>query len=202
MAQKYKDQDEDERRQRMNVLGSTKGIERRLEEEKAAQEKKARDEQQRRERKRRQQEAEKRRLLELEKEDQEGVEASELDFQFDKLVGRVEPEEDIIGAVPVFGPWQALQKLKYKVKMQPGAIKKGKAVKDTIRCLLSAKTDDTGRDPDFPWPRELDCIRSLREPDIVLQIAVSKVKVTLPTNGKETKGKQPAKGPVKGSKRK
>lgn len=198
-AQKYKDQDEDERQQRMEILGSTKGVERRAAAEKAAEEKKQREEQIRRERKRRQQEAEKKRLQDLEREDEEGVDQSSMGFPTDRLVDRVQPGEEIIGVVPFFAPWQALQKVKYKVKVQPGAVKKGKAVKDVIRCILGAKVDATAQNTDFPWPSELDFIKTLKEADVVLQIAVPKVKLTLPASANaKDKGKQ-AKGSSKSS---
>ncbi|GJJ79047.1 hypothetical protein EMPS_11406 [Entomortierella parvispora] len=54
----------------------------------------------------------------------------------DGLTGRPLPTDILQFAVPVCAPYGALQKFKYKVKLIPGTMKKGKAVKTAINHFL------------------------------------------------------------------
>ncbi|KAI1321220.1 hypothetical protein EDD11_007786 [Mortierella claussenii] len=55
----------------------------------------------------------------------------------DGLTGRPLPTDILQFAVPVCAPYGALQKYKYKVKLIPGTMKKGKAVKTAINHFLT-----------------------------------------------------------------
>ena len=48
------------------------------------------------------------------------------------LVSDPHPRDDILFAIPHVAPWSALVKAKYKVKLQPGGLKKGKAVREIV----------------------------------------------------------------------
>lgn len=54
----------------------------------------------------------------------------------DGLTGRPLPTDILQFAVPVCAPYGALQKFKYKVKLIPGTMKKGKSVKAAINHFL------------------------------------------------------------------
>ncbi|KAG0276904.1 hypothetical protein BGZ95_006853 [Linnemannia exigua] len=54
----------------------------------------------------------------------------------DGLTGRPLPTDILQFAVPVCAPYGALQKYKYKVKLIPGTMKKGKAVKTAVNHFL------------------------------------------------------------------
>lgn len=54
----------------------------------------------------------------------------------DGLTGKPLPTDILQFAVPVCAPYGALQKYKYKVKLIPGTMKKGKAVKTAINHFL------------------------------------------------------------------
>ncbi|KAF9923082.1 hypothetical protein FBU30_006797 [Linnemannia zychae] len=56
----------------------------------------------------------------------------------DGLTGRPLPTDILQFAVPVCAPYGALQKYKYKVKLIPGTMKKGKAVKTAVNYFLTA----------------------------------------------------------------
>ncbi|KAI7818715.1 fibronectin-binding protein A N-terminus-domain-containing protein [Gamsiella multidivaricata] len=56
----------------------------------------------------------------------------------DGLTGRPLPTDILQFAVPVCAPYSALQKYKYKVKLIPGTMKKGKAVKTAMNHFLTA----------------------------------------------------------------
>lgn len=43
--------------------------------------------------------------------------------------------------------------------------------------------DPTSQDVDLPWPLEINLIKGIKETEVVLPIAVSKVKFTLPRDG-------------------
>ncbi|KAF9281020.1 hypothetical protein BGZ68_006891 [Mortierella alpina] len=55
----------------------------------------------------------------------------------DGLTGRPLPTDILQFAVPVCAPYGALQKYKYKVKLTPGTMKKGKSVKTAVNLFLT-----------------------------------------------------------------
>lgn len=55
----------------------------------------------------------------------------------DGLTGKPVPTDILQFAVPVCAPYGALQKYKYKVKLIPGSLKKGKAVKSVVSYFLN-----------------------------------------------------------------
>ncbi|KAF9105541.1 hypothetical protein BGX29_012023 [Mortierella sp. GBA35] len=70
----------------------------------------------------------------------------------DGLTGRPLPMDILQFAVPVCAPYGALQKFKYKVKLIPGTMKKGKAVKTAINHFLvnvngNSSSSDRDREP-------------------------------------------------------
>ncbi|KAF9434513.1 hypothetical protein BGZ76_007890 [Entomortierella beljakovae] len=61
----------------------------------------------------------------------------------DGLTGKPLPTDILQFAVPVCAPYGALQKYKYKVKLIPGTMKKGKSVKTAINHFLTNVNDTT-----------------------------------------------------------
>lgn len=136
----------------------------------------------------------------LNDEGNEALEAEMSKYPLDVLQPKLVPGDEPMAAVPVFGPWQSLQKLKYKVKIQPGANKKGKAVKDIMHSLQNLKTDKNGRDPDYPWSTEVNHLRGLKDTSVILCIAVGKVKISIPGTGNGAAAKKGGKDSGKGGK--
>ena len=58
----------------------------------------------------------------------------------DLLVPQAHPDDTIHAALPVVAPWSALARYKYKVKLQPGGTKRGKAVREMVGAWV-----DVGR---------------------------------------------------------
>ncbi|EAW06414.1 putative DUF814 domain protein [Aspergillus clavatus NRRL 1] len=56
------------------------------------------------------------------------------------LIGTPRPEDEILAAIPICAPWAALGRYKYRVKLQPGAVKKGKAVKEILGRWVAETT--------------------------------------------------------------
>ncbi|KAI5284322.1 hypothetical protein KEM54_001431 [Ascosphaera aggregata] len=56
------------------------------------------------------------------------------------LVGFPKAGDEVLGAFPICAPWTALATFKYKTKIQPGPLKRGKAVKEMItRWVVGAE---------------------------------------------------------------
>lgn len=74
----------------------------------------------------------KEKFLEEQEEEAEGA-----DF-FDAFTGAPLPNDLVLYAVPMCAPYASLQKFKYKVKLLPGAQKKGKAAKQAMEYFFSS----------------------------------------------------------------
>lgn len=106
------------------------------------------------------------------------------------LVPKLAPGQKPIAAIPVFGPWDAMKRMKFKIKITKGTTKKGKAVSTILNKLNSlTKLDETQQDPDYPWPIEIALIKMLKSTEVTMAIAVSKVDIHFPnSSGTEKKG--------------
>ncbi|KAK2075277.1 hypothetical protein P8C59_009417 [Phyllachora maydis] len=111
----------------------------------------------------------------------EGSEAADV-TAFDALVGTPLPGDEILEAIPVCAPWNAMARLKYKVKLQPGSQKKGKAVKEIVeRWKLAAGRkgvlDEAAVDTEKMWPREVELIKALKVEEAMNCVPVGKLTV-------------------------
>ncbi|KAI9673939.1 MAG: hypothetical protein M1817_002145 [Caeruleum heppii] len=104
------------------------------------------------------------------------------------------PSDDILAAIPLCAPWSALARHKYKIKLQPGPTKKGKAVKEILsRWTFSASggndkerkkmVDETSTDVERFWPREVELIRGWRDVEVVGVVPVKGVKIMMAGGG-------------------
>jgi predicted ribosome quality control (RQC) complex YloA/Tae2 family protein len=196
LAAKYAGQDEEDRVLAMRLLGSQTGQKAAEDEAKAKREKEEAAEankQRRREQHLRQQamgkaaEDARRAALEGIAEDEDNDDDGDLKTRLlglDAFVGRPLPDDEILSAIPICAPWSALASYKYKAKMQPGSLKRGKAVKEVL-----SKWDHAGKDPkaldktekdaERIWPKEIDLIRGWKEAEVVGIMPVSKVRVMM-----------------------
>lgn len=215
-AQKYSNQDPSDREAAMALLGSKTGQERAAAEAEA---KKAKDEEAERVRVRRKEQVsrqqEKARAVEVrrvraaelgeqgegeEVEEEEG--AGEVQVDLDALVGTPLPGDEILEAIPVCAPWAALGRYKYRVKLQPGTTKKGKAVREILGrwgadAMKKGVVDVKGEDRERMWPREVECIKGWREEEVFGVLPVGRVRVMM-AGGKS--GSSSGKGGGKGGK--
>ena len=145
LATKYADQDDEDRRSAMALLGSTAGQERakqtalakQQKDAEAAAHKQRRKEQHERAREReeakrqaREDAAAEQAADDADPEDEEASNAGAVDLE--ALVGTPLPGDEILAALPVCAPWSALNRYKFKAKLQPGSVKKGKAVREIL----------------------------------------------------------------------
>jgi len=96
------------------------------------------------------------------------------------LTGTPAPDDILLFAIPMCAPYSAVQNCKYKVKLTPGGMKKGKASKLAIEMYLKGG-DVTAR--------EKELIKHVSENEVV-QVLVPDLKVSTPGLYKNTKGKQ------------
>ncbi|CAD0053143.1 unnamed protein product [Aureobasidium pullulans] len=213
-AQKYADQDDEDRRLAMEILGSKAAEEKRQteEEEKA---KKAESAEAAKERRRAQHEKAQREGLEAEEirrlNLEEGIEALDEEetsavTQLDSYVGTPLPGDELLEAIPVCAPWAALAKYKYKVKLQPGAQKKGRAIREIMDTWAKAGTvtkwvDQSMSDVERIWPRELELIKNWKDVEVIGVLPVSKVRVMMSGGAHgSSSGGQKGKGKGRGGK--
>lgn len=183
IQKKYADQDEDERLWRLEALGTLKGLEKNQQKE---QEELAR--QQNREYKK----AKRERLKELQtlrftKNEKVKVNYARIASE---VKARPEKDDEVVDIIPVYAPWSALQKCKYKVKIQPGSAKKTKTLTEILNHFNNRKVDSTMADKEADWPREHEVIKQLKPQDLVLTICSDKLKASFPgQNNTNQKGK-------------
>lgn len=88
----------------------------------------------------------------------------------DSLTGLPVPEDELLYAVPVCGPYNALLNYKYKVKLQPGSTKRGKACKLALNMFVHDR---------HIQQREKDLTKILKDADVSRNLP-GKVKVSAP----------------------
>ncbi|KAL2158445.1 hypothetical protein VTH06DRAFT_4493 [Thermothelomyces fergusii] len=194
IATKYKDQDEEDRALMEELLGVT-AARKKAEAEAAARAKREAEAAAAAERRRQAQERARKRIAEheemrrrmLEDGGADGLDDASDAIEFgplDALVGTPLPGDEIVEVVPVCAPWNALAKVKYKAKLQPGQVKKGKAVKEIVERwkLAAAKkgvVDERSADVERMWPREVELIKALKVEEAFNVVPVSKVTVMM-----------------------
>lgn len=203
-AAKYAQQDDEERELALRLLGSNKGkaakaakaAEAKAQREREAEAQKAR----RRAQHERAAEAERKRQALFEEggddynEEIAAAEAADLSW-LPALVGTPSPDDEILGAIAVCAPWAALGRYKYKVKLQPGAVKKGKAVKEIVGRWVSETTtgkvkkeyaEDLGisrADAEKLREKEGELIKGWKDTEIINTMPVGKVRIMTPGSG-------------------
>ena len=215
-AKKYADQDEEDRALAMQLLGSAKAQEKK---ESAALEKAAREAKFAADKERRR--AQHERAMQTEHLRQERLNAGDVASGIEDDVGMTEQErlelanldalvgtpiagDQILAALPVVAPWSALAKCKYKIKLQPGSVKKGKAVREIVTRWTNAGklgpkvVDEGAKDRERIWPREIEAIKAWRVEEVIGLVPVGKVRLvqggglgggasTNPSSGGKTK---------------
>ncbi|RFU75974.1 serologically defined colon cancer antigen 1 [Trichoderma arundinaceum] len=192
IAQKYKDQDEEDRATAEALIGATVGRQR-AEAEAVAKAQRQVELEAMKERRRAQHERKQKEVAEQEEIRRammnEGLDVLEPDeaekaTNLDTLVGTPLAGDEIIEVIPVCAPWNALVRYKYKVKMQPGSVKKGKAIKEVLERIKTDSArkgviDEAARDTEKMWPREVELIKGLKPEEILNSVPVSKLRVMM-----------------------
>ncbi|XXH05914.1 hypothetical protein Hte_012356 [Hypoxylon texense] len=193
IAAKYKDQDEEDRAAIEALIGAAAGKQKAEAEAKAKAEREAqrvaalerrRAQHQRQQRETAEHEEVRKMMLEEGLETLDAEEAAGL-TPLDALVGTPLPGDEILEAVVVCGPYGALSgRCKYKVKLQPGTQKKGKAVREVLEAWKTASTkkgvvDERSEDKEKMWPREVELFKALKPEEVVNVVPVGKLRVMM-----------------------
>ncbi|KAG7698882.1 hypothetical protein KL949_001851 [Ogataea haglerorum] len=172
IKQKYKDQDEEERRLRMEALGTLKQKRDQPEKSEPQPENKGSD------RKTRKKQQDIRLLKKLVSELEESAEESDA-TPYNEIISGLIPapkeSDSIVNCILVFAPYNALSKYTYKVKVQPGPLKKGKALSEAVRAL-QLQTQSLKKD-NAPWADSKNLIEHINQQDALLTITASKLKL-------------------------
>jgi hypothetical protein len=89
---------------------------------------------------------------------EEGDAAAAALKELDSLTGIPRADDVLMYAVPVVGPYAALANYKFKVKLTPGTLKKGKAVKQAVELLVRGQE---------ALQRERELMRAVPDADMV-----------------------------------
>ena len=83
--------------------------------------------------------------------------------------------DNVTDCIPVFAPWGALNKYAYKVKLQPGTLKKGKTVSDTIELFKRHTLELQKEESD--WYDTKNIIELMSQQDFMMNLTASRFKV-------------------------
>uniref|UniRef100_A0A2C9K1Q6 NFACT RNA-binding domain-containing protein n=1 Tax=Biomphalaria glabrata TaxID=6526 RepID=A0A2C9K1Q6_BIOGL len=95
----------------------------------------------------------------------------------DSFTGIPHPEDELLYAVAVCAPYNALTNYKYKVKLLPGSTKRGKAVKNILNMFVQDKSTSS---------REKSLLKVLKDFDSTRNLP-GKVKLAIPSVNKSKK---------------
>ncbi|XP_041767481.1 nuclear export mediator factor NEMF homolog [Anopheles merus] len=95
--------------------------------------------------------------------------AADLDM-LDTLTGQPVEEDELLFAIPVVAPYQSLHNYKYKVKLTPGTGKRGKASKMALQIFLKDKQCTA---------REKDLLKAVKD-EVLARNIPGKVKLSAP----------------------
>ncbi|KAG8041494.1 hypothetical protein G9C98_002787 [Cotesia typhae] len=104
-----------------------------------------------------------------EEDDDEVLPAPELDM-LDQFTGKPVDEDELLFAVPVIAPYSTVVNYKFKIKLMPGTGKRGKAAKTAIAMFLKDKA---------ATPREKDLLKAVKD-EVVARNIPGKVKISAP----------------------
>ncbi|XP_012257148.2 ribosome quality control complex subunit NEMF homolog [Athalia rosae] len=102
--------------------------------------------------------------------------APEVDM-LDQLTGKPVAEDELLFAVPVVAPYNTLNSYKFKVKMTPGTGKRGKASKTAVAMFLRDRATT---------PREKDLLKAVKD-EVIARNLPGKVKISAPQMQKHRK---------------
>ncbi|XP_054084386.1 ribosome quality control complex subunit NEMF homolog [Zeugodacus cucurbitae] len=167
MKAKYKDQDEEERELRMQLLKSAGKDKIDLADKKAEEELNMQNAQK-----------EKRNFARKEEASQAAAEIEDADdmpagadvAMLDALTGQPLEGDELLFVIPVVAPYQSLQNYKFRVKLTPGTGKRGRAAKTALTMFSKDKNCS---------PREKDLLKSIKEEALARNIP-GKVKLSAP----------------------
>lgn len=206
MKAKYANQDEEDRALALRLLGSQAGQEKSRENSAA---KKAHEQHLQAEKQKRRQQhvvaVEEGKAIEENRQQkfQEGVDSLDEDnvnapVDLESFVGSLMPGDEVLDGLVVCAPWDAIgSRCTWRAKLQPGTLKKGKAVREILHRWTTLLADrekknrpgvgDNGNETMIEEEnvrrREAELLRNLREVEVVGVIPVGKCRVIMGGGG-------------------
>ena len=211
IKEKYGEQDEEDRKLRMAVLGTLKQVEEQKIPKESVDSKEVNDRMSaaaKKDRKRQQQINQISKLideLESKTDDVDTIDDDDNSVkQYAKQISNIDnyhvnitgllpspnKTDKVTDCIPVFAPWGALNKYAYKVKLQPGNLKKGKTVAD-ITEVFKRHTKEL-KEEEVDWLDSGNLIELINPQDFMMILTASKFKVGN-GNGRDS-GKANSKG--------
>ena len=196
---KYGDQDFDDREAALRLLGST-AAQAKAEKDNLAKVAREQELEAQKQRKRQQVKLAAARGKEIEQlrqmrfqadNDQSEGEEAEAGPDLETFVGTVRPGDEILDAFIVCGPWNALgTRCRWKAKLQPGAMKKGKVVREILGRWsndIREQEKRTERHHDMEHEineestelREMELLKGFKEQEVIGIVPVSKCRVVM-----------------------
>lgn len=211
---KYANQDEDDRALALRALGSAPSQKKSDNETSASKEQEVHIQRQRRqqqlavaaEKGKREEEIRRAQL-------EEGIntltpEEDEAFQELESFIGNPMPEDEILDALVLCGPWEAVgPRCRWKAKLQPGATKRGKAVREILTTWMKLAggeevkrtprgdaESDTVNEEENTRRREGELVRAIKEQDAVGVVPVAKCRIVAGPDSASSKGKVSGKG--------
>ncbi|KAG5518259.1 hypothetical protein PMAC_003055 [Pneumocystis sp. 'macacae'] len=100
------------------------------------------------------------------------------EINLDSFISFPLPDDILIEAIPVCAPYSSMAKYKYKIKLQPGSTKKGKAIRSILAYWDSLPVDPYLSDKEKAFPKEKELIHSLRDSELLSPLCVSSLDST------------------------
>ena len=117
-------------------------------------------------------------------EEGEGGDSAQAEAELSDLTGRPLPDDLLHFALPVCAPYDALASYKFKLKLLPGAAKKGRSAKQAVQLFTQQHTERITRD-------ELELLKLVPEQEFI-NVLVSNAKLSAPGLQGDGKRRKPA----------
>lgn len=128
--------------------------------------------------------------------------------ELESFIGSPVPEDEVLDALVLCGPWEAIgPRCRWKAKLQPGATKRGKAVKEILATWMKfAGGEEAKRSPrgdaesgtvteeENTRRREGELVRAIKEQDAVGVVPVAKCRIVAGADSASSKGKVSGRG--------
>jgi len=95
--------------------------------------------------------------------------------ELSKFSGKPDPDDVLLYAIPCIAPYHSLSSYKYRVKLTPGSLKRGKASKQCLELLFRQSTNNSVDDV----KRNKELMKQITDNELV-QAMIGNVKLSAP----------------------
>lgn len=97
-------------------------------------------------------------------------------LNLDSFVPKIDENDSVLGIITFFAPWISMKNFKYKVKIQPGKTKKEKCANEVLNYLKKSVSNKTLEDKTVIFDIERSLISSLNPNKLLLSLTNSKLR--------------------------